>query len=246
MFNHKIIFLIIFSTLILSVLALPVLALTYSPGVTVGKYVKYGNFVGTGQGFEGFNDIGFQQFQVTAVSGNQVTLLSTGQYKNGTVLPGNGTTEVWDIAAGTQNGTPDTQGPIIAANLNQGDAIPPVDTYMVNSTEQRSYLGVNRSVNLLSVTLSTSDYNTTLSYVYDKASGMLLESSLQTVTQSEPAPVISGYSYSVIETNLFNSASPSPTPGPSGNQLNEYIIIGVIIAVVVVAIGVLLMNRKRL
>ena len=70
-----------------------------------------------------------------------MTLLSTGQFKNGTALPGNDTTSVWNIEAGTENGVPSTQGPIIAANLNQGDAIPPPNTYSINQTESRTYLG---------------------------------------------------------------------------------------------------------
>ena len=82
---------IIFAALILLALALPVFAVGYTPGVTAGQYVKYGNFSGSGEGFEGFNDYGFLQLQVTSVSGKDVTLLSTGQYKNGTALPGNGT-----------------------------------------------------------------------------------------------------------------------------------------------------------
>ncbi len=81
---------VIFSALILAAITLPVIAVDYNVGVSIGQYVKYGNFVGSGQGFESFNDIDFQQFQVTAVSGKDVTLQSTGQYKNGTALPGNG------------------------------------------------------------------------------------------------------------------------------------------------------------
>lgn len=161
---------------------MPAFAVDYNPGVAVGQYVKYGNFAGTGQGFEAFNDYSFLQLQVTNVSGKEVTLLSTGQFKNGTALPGNSTTTVWNIETGTEDGTPNTQGPIIAANLNQGDAIPPPGTYKVNATEDRTFLGVSRTVNILSITISTSDYNSTLSYVYDKSTGMLLESSTQTIT----------------------------------------------------------------
>jgi hypothetical protein len=91
---YKCIIVITFSFIILTALVLPVLGAIYNPGVSVGQYVKYGNFVGNGQGFESFNEIGFEQFQVTAVSGSMVTLLSTGQYKNETALPGNGTSEV--------------------------------------------------------------------------------------------------------------------------------------------------------
>ena len=231
---------LIFVVFILAALVFPVSALDYNPGVIVGQYVKYGNFVGSGQGFESFNEISYQQFEVTAVSGRDVTLLSTGQYKNGTALPGNGVSEVWNVEAGTQNGVDATQGPIIAAGLNQGDAIPPPNTYSINATEDRAYLGVSRAVNLLSVSISTSDYNLTLFYVYDKASGFLLEASSQTVTQSEPSSVTSSYSYSVIETNIFTSTT------PSSSLSMVYIVVPVVVIVIIVVVLILLLNRKRL
>ena len=187
--NQKFLLSAIFVFVFLSSLVLSVFAVSYNPGVTVGQFIKYGNFSGNGQGFEAFNDYGFLQLQVTSVSGKQVTLLSSGQFKNGTALPGNGTTAVWDIETGTEDGNPSTQGPIIAANLNQGDSIPPPDTYSVNQSESRTYLGSIRTVNMLIVEISTSDYNSTLTYIYDKLSGMLLESFTQTTTQSEPQPV---------------------------------------------------------
>jgi hypothetical protein len=199
-----------FAALILIALVLPVFAIGYSPGVTAGQFVKYGNFSGSGEGFEGFNDYGFLQLQATSVSGKDVTLLSTGQYKNGTALPGNGTTMVWNIEVGTEDGSPATQGPIIAGNLNQGDAIPPLGTYSINQTESRSYLGTSRNVNILDVQIKTSDYNSTLTYVYDKLSGMILESSTQITTQSQPTPVSSSYSYSIIGTNIFGTNASVP------------------------------------
>lgn len=221
-------------------------AATYTPGVSTGNYVKYGNFVGSGPGLEDFTNIDSQTVQVINVAGTQVTLLSTGQYKNGTATQGNGTSSVWDVGAGTQNGSPATQGPIIAANLNAGDVIPPPDTYSVNSSENRQYVGVSRSVNILTVAIATPDYNSTLSYVYDKASGMLLESSSQTITQSDTGLVTSQYSYSVIVTNVF-SLSPTPTstnPGPSIPL--ETVLTAIIVIIIVVVVAVIALFRKRI
>lgn len=210
--NLKILFPFVLGAILLTGFAIPVFAINYIPGVTVGQYVKYGNFVGVGPGFESFNDYDHLTLQVTSVSGASVSLLSTGQFKNGDPIPGNGTVMVWDVSAGTQDGIASAQGPIIAANLNQGDAIPPPNTYTVNKTENRVYLGISRSVNILDLTLSTPEYNTTIVYVYDRASGMLLESTSQTITQGQTEPVTSTYSYTVIETNLFESATTSPSP----------------------------------
>lgn len=171
MSSYKFTIPVVVATIILLALAVPAFAIQYTPGVTAGQYVKYGNFSGSGPGNDVFNDYGFLNYQVVSVSGNTVTLLSTGQYKNGAALPGNNTVDVWNIETGTDNGTPSTQGPIIAANLNLGDPIPPPNTYSVNQTVSGTYLGVSRTVNVLNVTVSTPDYNSTLNYVYDKLSG---------------------------------------------------------------------------
>ena len=241
MSNFKFILLLVMATFIWVALVLPVFAIQYSPGVTAGQYVKYGNFAGSGPGYESFSDYGFLNLQVVSVSSNIVTLLSTGQYKNGTALPGNGTTDAWNIETGTDNGTPSTQGPIIATNLNQGDAIPPPNTYLVNQTVDGTYLGATRSVNILNVTISTSDYNSTLNYVYDKASGMILESSSTTVTQAQPQPITSTYSYSIIATNIFSSTSPSPSVPEFSTQITA-----ITITLIAVIMTSLIIIRRKL
>jgi len=240
MYNHKFLLSSFFVFVFLSALVFPVFAVSYNPGVTVGQFVKYGNFSGNGQGFEVFNDYGFLQLQVTSVSGKQVTLLSTGQFKNGTALPGNGTTAIWNIEIGTEDGTLSTQGPIIAANLNQGDLIPPPDTYSVNQSESRTYLGSIRTVNMLIVEISTSDYNSTLTYIYDKLSGMLLESFTQTTTQSEPQPVTSSYSYNIIQTNIFGS-----TPTPSVPEFPIFTLVVAVVVLMVVALVLIPLKRRK-
>jgi hypothetical protein len=221
---------------VLAALALSVFAQEYNPGVTEGQYVTYGNFVGIGPGFESFNDYDLLKLEVVSVSGNEVTLLSTGQFKNGNAIPGNGTTTVWNVETGTEDGTPSTQGPIIAANLVQGDAIPPPNTYTVNKTEDQTYLGTSRSVNILDVTISTPDYDTTLAYVYDRVSGMLLESTSKT-TQTQPEPSTSEYSYSIIETNIFETA-PRTLPA-------EYIIIVAVVAIVIMVAILVIWKRTK-
>jgi hypothetical protein len=238
--NHKFLLSTLFAFVFLSALVLPVFAASYNPGVAVGQYVKYGNFSGNGQGFEVFNDYGFLQLQVTSVVGKEVTLLSTGEFKNGTALPGNGTTTVWNLETGTEAGTPSTQGPIIAANLNQGDPIPPPDTYLVNQSESRMYLGSTRTINILNVEINTSDYNSTLTYVYDKLSGMLLESSTQTTTQSEPQPVSSSYSYNIIQTNIFAS-----TPTPSVSEFSNLTLEAIVVVFIIFITAFILIKRRK-
>jgi hypothetical protein len=230
---------ILLAMIILVALVLPVFAIQYNPGVAVGQYVKYGNFAGSGSGLESFNDYSWLKLGVTDVSGQEITLLSTGEFKNGTALRGNDTTSVWDVETGTDNGVPSTQGPIIAANLNQGDAIPPPNTYTVNQTESRTYLGVSRTVNILIVTVSTSDYNSTLTYIYDKLSGMLLESSTLTTTQAQPQPVTSTYSYSIIETNIFG-----PSPSPTVPEFYTQVLIVIAVAIVISSIAIIALSKR--
>lgn len=235
--SSKFIIALILVTCLLAALAMPVLAVDYNPGVNVGQYVKYGNFAVTGPGFESFSDLQYETIEVTNVAGKEVTLLSLGQYKNDTATPGNGTSSVWNIEAGTQDGSAKTQGPIIAANLNSGDAIPPPNTFFVNATEIRSYIGVTRTVNVLSVALLTPDYNSTLNYVYDKESGLLLESSSETIVPSQSESTVSTFSYSVIETNVFASA-------PANNVVLEYVVIAVVL-IAIVAFVVAVLSRRR-
>ena len=241
MSNFKFGLSILVATVILGALTLPVFAAQYNPGVTAGQYLKYGNFVGSGPGYESFSDYGFIILQVESVSGNTVMLLSTGQYKNGTALPGNNTTDVWNLETGTDNGTPSTQGPIIATNLNQGDDIPPQNTYSINQTVSKTYLGVVRSVNILDVAVSTPNYNSTLTYVYDKLSGMLLEATSTTTTQAQPEPITSTYSYSIIETNIFSSTGPSPTVPEFPGKILTY----VLATILIVAASTIVLLRKK-
>jgi hypothetical protein len=95
-------------------------------------------------------------------------------------------------------------------------------------------------VDILDASLSTPDYNATLTYVYDKASGMLLESTTQTITQALPQPIVTTISYSVIETNIFSSTNPSPT-------VPEFsiTIVGVVIVVMVVVAAALILFKKK-
>jgi hypothetical protein len=233
MSNYKLSVAFLFAVVLSAAFTFPVFAQEYSPGVVAGQYVKYGNFVGAGPGFESFNDYDWLKLEIISVSRKEVTLLSTGQFKNGTLFWQRHKT-VWNIEAGTEDDTPSTQGPIIAANLNQGDAIQPPGTYTVNKTEDRTYLGVSRSVNILDVEISTPDYNTSLTYVYDRGSGMILESTSIT-TQAQPEPTTSEYAYSIIETDVFGS---TPTNLPIA------VIIAVALVVVTVAVAVVLLLRR--
>ena len=183
-------------SVLLVALATPAMALEYNPGVSVGQYVKYE----VTENPETENTVAWFRWAVTAVSGTEVTLQRTGQFKNDTAFPEH--SAIIDIAAGTANGTAHTLLPIQAANLNEGDAIPPPNTYKINKTETRTYLSIGRSVNIINTTSSTADYNMSLLVVFDRASGFMLEMEIET-TQNEPVPTTSKVSDIVAETNIF-------------------------------------------
>src|SRR3990170_6177748 len=146
-----------------------VLAVEYNPGVSVGQYVKYSNYLGINLRTE----VDWEKNEVVAVSGKEVTLLTTGQWKNGTAIPNLGIT-IHNLETGATNETHSDLKSIIAANLNEGDAVPP-GTFAVNKTEIRTYVGVSRVVNIL-IEETSSDFATArITVAYDKASGMALE-----------------------------------------------------------------------
>jgi hypothetical protein len=69
---------------------------------------------------------------------------------------------------------------------------------------------------------------------------MLLESSTQTTTQSEPQPVTSSYSYSIIETNIFGS-----TPTPSVPEFPVLALEVVVFVLIVVITAFILVKRRK-
>jgi hypothetical protein len=241
MINSKITLTLIATFFLLIALTAPVLAVVYAPGVSVGQYAKYGNFIGIGPGEETINNTDYVKQEITAVSGTQITLLTTGQLKDGTPTSGNGTTTIWNIEKGTLDGVPSLQGPIIAANLNQGDPIPPPNTYTVNKTETRTFLGTSRTVNILNPTITTPDYTTTFTFVYDQTSGILLQATSITI-QNQTQPTPSEYSYIITQTNIFGGTQTTPTPSPT---VPEYSSIAVITVAILATLTTLIYKKTK-
>jgi hypothetical protein len=215
--------------------AVPVLAVDYNPGVSVGQWAEYGNYVLDDEE----TDINMTKVAVMAVSGKEVTLSEYTGYMDGTdeIVD-----KVYDVEAGTVDGEAATFPGvvIIAANLNEGDALPPVDLgYTVNTTETRTYLGVSRSVNIVSYTFVGEGYTISETFVYDKASGMQLELEGETLVEG----VTQTYSHSITDTNIFEA--PTPTPTPSEGVPVEYIYVGVIVVVIVIVVIAVVVLKKK-
>jgi hypothetical protein len=223
----------VLTCVLLMTLAVPVLAVDYNPGVSVGQGAEYGNYVLDGQA----TDVNWTRFGVAAVSGKEVTLTELTAHMDGTVET---VDKVYDVEAGTVDGQPAAfPGTwIIAANLNEGDALPPVDLgYMVNTTETRTYLGVSRSVNIVSYSYSGEGYTISETFVYDKVPGIMLEMEGETLV----GDTTQTYSNSITVTNIFEE----PTPTPSEGLPVEYLYVGVAVVIIVVAVAAVMLLKKR-
>jgi hypothetical protein len=243
--RFKIMSLLIFLLSAVSVLV-PVFAQNtqdYSAGVTKGQYVKYGNFVGIGSEFQAYNNNDWMMYEVAKVNITQVDLILTGKFKNGTAFLGNGDTWVYDVTLlGTVNGTSAGQNPIIATKLSKYVPLTPyvydASYAYVNDTQTRSYLGVSRTVNILSYSSTTENGTNTLTYTYDQDSGMLLEMVGES-QQTSPTQATLRFSYSVTDTNIFGPNAPIlGLPA-----LYFYAGVGVVVGVAI-AVGVVVFRRR--
>ena len=182
--------------LLMAAFVAPVRAAEYNPGVSVGQWIKYGDFVVTTPA-ETVISPDWSMMEVIGVSGKEITLRITGAYMNGTALPPSEV--ICNIEVGR---TDEWQRYIIAANLNQGDKILNTATAdTINKTETRTILGTSRSVNILNFTYSAAGQDMTFTYIYDKVSGMQLEFEMK-ITIIEQAVTYTN-SYSIIDTNIF-------------------------------------------
>lgn len=227
--------------ILLIVLTTNVLAVEYNPGLSVGHYIKYGNYTVTPTTEV---ELDWTKEEVILVSENEVTIRFSGQFKNGTALPNSGGVRIVNIQAGTLNGTDYTYGIVISGNLNEGDPIPPLSYgFIVNKTETRTYLGVSRTVNILETIYSGDDYDNHWLIVYDKVSGIMLETEFELTDKTPTAEIpYLKQSMSVSETNIFDDAAPNG----SATLPLEYVFIAVaVVIVVLVVLAAVVFLRKR-
>jgi hypothetical protein len=234
------------ASVLLLAFVLPAFAVEYKSGVSAGKYIKYGNFFGVNlsNNNTAFN---WMKIEVTAVSGNEVTLQTTGELLDGSPTADNGTITYHNVETGATNATHSEIQVIMAANLNQGDAIPLAhSTLTVTRTEIRVYNGTTRVVNVLvdevsGTSAKGNDMTVRTTYVYDKVSGMLLETEVLFIITNQDDTMLH---WSVVDTNIF-SIQP-PANGALAVQA-EYIYAAVIVIVVavVLASAAMILRKKK-
>ncbi len=192
-------------SLVLLLFALPSLHIpiahgaTYVPGVAIGEYVDYGqiSFRGNGNGFDlqAFNHIIDLKSMVTNVDGNNVTLVQTATFDNGTqprsvvlqgdVATGKGNLTFVLIAGGLSAGDPVTKAPQIQGSVGFASVI--------NETVDRYYAGAVRSVNVGIQEPSLPGVTFRSAVYWDRQTGFALELSLT----------------SFIPTGILSPSSPS-------------------------------------
>ena len=183
--------------LLMATFVAPVWAADYNLGVSVGQWVKYGDYVVTTPAGTVISP-DWSMIEVIGVSGKEATLRITGAYKNGTAIPASNV--VCNIESGMTGGF---QRYIIAANLNEGDRILNTATAdTINMTETRTILGASRSVNILNFTGSFLGQNIKIAYIYDQASGMQIGMEMETTIIAQAVTYTN--SYRIIDTNIFD------------------------------------------
>ena len=233
---------IIASVLVLAILTAlfaPLVAADPNVGVTAGQWVKYGDFTASGTGIATSltNQTDWIEVSVVSVSGTNVTLTVSGQYKNGTAVTVGGMT--LNVTTGASNSSTGDFVFIIPANLQQGEAIPlPGLDFAVTVTkvESENLMGVNRNVCVFNYSISALGMSYEYLMTWDQASGMLMKVNLAGTSPYENMTL----SFNAIDTNVF-------TTGVAGTLMDNliYIVIAVVVILVIVVAALTLLRRRK-
>jgi hypothetical protein len=230
------------------VLAVPVGATEYNPGVQVGYWVEYRNLVSGGTGNpEDFNVTEWMKMEVTLVTGNRVTVHTSRMLMNGTFQ--DGYDYVFDVATGETDRSADATNLwnnyfVVAGNLTENSdtrlkvagLTEGVSQMLINKTETRALLGTDRTVDLVNYSSSLGalfDYR--FYAVYDQATGMLLELNVSLTSQMAP---------STNEVLYFSAAEINTKPRPTDYTL---VYTGVAVTAVIILAGAsaFVLRRRR-
>jgi hypothetical protein len=217
----------------LAFLVVPANSIGKSPGVSVGYWVKYGSITATGIKYigSGFSETEWIKIEVVEVSGTEVTFSISRTFKNGSIEKG--ADIISDVDTGWATGGLTWRNHfLIAANLIQNETFTTIGiNVLISKTENRSYAGMDRTVNIVNYTESE-DYYYELFMVYDQISGFLLEmnTSLTSVTLPTGNEELS---FVAVELNMKASSQ----------YTLIYIATGIAVAVVAVS-AVVLWHKK--
>ncbi len=153
--------------------------------------------------FASLNDTEWISTSIIGVSGTSVTLQMTTHFKNGTDSTQVGIT---DITTGDGNVT----NWVVAANLNPNDPLYTTGEYSawkINETIVRTYPGGARNTNHLNMSTEinmTGIYQySSINFYWDKSTGVMVEMSMEMVTQTNPSQTNMLATMKIVESNIW-------------------------------------------
>ncbi len=185
---------------------------TYTPGVTVGDSVTYGQIMltynhtsGIPQGLQIFNDTKSITATVTAVDlvAKTLTMTQTYLFKNltsftttlsGNVQNGNGNLSIFILAGGLSAGDPLTQ-----SQYNNFFSF-------ISETVTRQYAGALRTVNAVSFSTIPGTGFASIGFYWDQSTGFLLEAS-ESVTSANPTLQQFSITIKATSTNIWTAST---------------------------------------
>jgi hypothetical protein len=237
----------------------PAVATTYSPGVKAGDFVKYGtvsasfssNVSGTPtpQSIKDLQATSSVRLDVQSVSGNNVTEKVTESFSNGTADKTQffvWTVQTFQANASSSNFFSVSSLPLAAGGLTTNDKICTGTNSQCNGsfnqTVSRTYAGAARSVNALTITMSSGGNSISISGYWDQSTGVLDELSASFSFTSPGSPAnkeTAALDVANTQTSLWSATIFGLSP------LIFYGIIGAIAAIVVIVAAVMLMKRRK-
>ena len=146
------------------------------------------------------NDTLWAQFNVTDVSGTNITVQATTHYKNGTETTGEG----WlDVDTGF---VMNVAYIFISANLTAGESVygyTPYDTWIINQTLPRTYPSGVRETNYLNIITSYAAITFRNYYFWDKLTGVLVELQQDGYNQTGVYTTTSSFDLKVTGSNVW-------------------------------------------
>jgi hypothetical protein len=220
--SKKIVLLTLVLALLLSAMVVTSSAQPRTVGVAVGDWIKFGDVnvtwssndpnttkVWYGMDLERYNETEWGMAEITQVAGTNVTIQYTERFKNGTEE----TSSCWlDIDTGDGNAT----FMLIAANLNENDALYPsgdYSNYLINETITRVYPDSTRESNHINMTYGPYNYTIppdtevyyfySMNFYWDKATGILVEDSFEMTNQTGEYFTAWSMDFKITESNVW-------------------------------------------
>lgn len=213
-------------------------AVNYTMGVKTGDWIKYGqisvNWTGNGTTPSYIIEeqkTDWAKLEVQNVIDTTVMFNATTRFNNDTQ---NSQTVSLDL-----NSSEMGSRFLISANLTSGD---PISTQphspTINQTTTRTYASASRNVNLLNITTTYQNQNTTLTIYFDQATGIAVEIYMKGPDFSNPNATVET-TIKATETNMW-------TPDLFGTLTNNiiYIIAGTITIATIIIVAITLRKKK--